>query len=228
MCGRLGGAAEKDPHFRQWLNEHYGIRSIRLGTQRYNIPPSAQIPMIVAGSDGYQLHHPRWGLIPRWAKNPKLAPINARADGIATKPMFREAFKRRRGVVIADSFYEWQRSGPSKVPYRFLRADATPLILAAIWDLWKPAPDEEPIESCAIVTTDANEVMAPVHDRMPVILTPEQSHQWLDPDTPATALQRLMVPAPEDDLTHYEVSTYVNSPANDDDRCWLPVDSSAV
>lgn len=167
----------------------------------------------------------RWGLIPSWAKDPSIGNrmINARAEGIADKPAYRNAVARRRCLIPADAFYEWQRrtgrdgKPAGKLPYVIRRTDGRPMALAGIWEFWRPKddPDAEPIRSCAIVTTEANELMAPIHDRMPVVLEPDDWGAWLDPATDMAAVLELMVPAAAGTLAAYPVSTRVNNVAND-------------
>ena len=167
----------------------------------------------------------RWGLIPSWAKDPAVGNrmINARAEGIASKPAYRAAIDRRRCLIPADAFYEWQRRTGAdgrpagKLPWAVRRTDGQPMALAGIWEVWrdKEQPDAEPVRSCAIVTTGANELMAPIHDRMPVILERRDWAAWLDPSTPAAAVEALMVPAAPGVLEAFPVSTRVNKVTND-------------
>ena len=167
----------------------------------------------------------RWGLVPSWAKDPSVGNrmINARAEGIADKPAYRNAIVRRRCIIPADAFYEWQRRNKSdgkpagKLPYAVRRRDGQPMALAGIWEFWRPKddPDAEPIRSCAIVTTGANALMAPIHDRMPVVLEPGTWAEWLDPSTDMSVVEGLMAPAADGVLEAYPVSTQVNNVAND-------------
>ena len=167
----------------------------------------------------------RWGLIPSWAKDPAVGNrmINARAEGIAAKPAYRAAVARRRCLIPADAFYEWQRRHGSdgrpagKLPWAVRRCDGQPMALAGIWEVWrdKGHPDAEAVRSCAIVTTSANELMAPIHDRMPVVLERADWGAWLDPATPADAVEALMRPARPGVLEAFPVSTQVNKVTND-------------
>jgi putative SOS response-associated peptidase YedK len=162
----------------------------------------------------------RWGLIPHWADDPKIGYrlINARADTVATKPSFRSAFKQRRCLIAADGFYEWQKRDGAKQPYLIRRADGEPFAFAGLWEHWHGADQE--IESCTIITTDANDLMRPIHDRMPVILAPADYDRWLDPAVQkADLLQTLLRPLAEGALTAILVSTRVNNPKNDDAKC---------
>lgn len=167
----------------------------------------------------------RWGLVPSWAKDPAVGNrmINARAEGIADKPAYRRAVARRRCLIPADAFYEWQRRrGPGdkpagKLPYAVRRRDGRPMALAGIWEVWRDKDDNDApaLRSCAIVTTSANRLMAPIHDRMPVIVEPEDWAAWLDPETDMSVVESLMRPAADDVLEAYPVSTRVNNVAND-------------
>ena len=167
----------------------------------------------------------RWGLVPSWAKDPSVGNrmINARAEGITEKPAFRRAVARRRCLIPADAFYEWQhRSGPAgrpagKLPYAVRRRDGQPMALAGIWEVWRDpvAPDADPVRSCAIVTTSANELMAPIHDRMPVVLERADWPLWLAPETDLGAIEALMRPAASGVLEAFPVSTLVNKVTND-------------
>jgi putative SOS response-associated peptidase YedK len=167
----------------------------------------------------------RWGLVPSWAKDRSGASrmINARSDGIATKPAFRAAVARRRCIIPADAFYEWQRregrdgKPAGKLPYAIRRRDGHPMAFAGLWEVWrdKDDPDGEVLRTCAIVTTSANELMAPIHDRMPVVLAAADWSAWLEPSTDAEAVAGLMVPAPSAWFEAFAVSTSVNKVSND-------------
>jgi putative SOS response-associated peptidase YedK len=168
----------------------------------------------------------RWGLVPSWAKDAKLAPINAKAETLASKPMFRSLLKSRRCVIPTDGFYEWQKvpGQKGKVPYRIELKDRSLFGFAGLWDTWK-GPDGKEVPTFAIVTTKPNEVVAPIHDRMPVILTPEAEVVWLDPAvTEAKALAECLKPYPESEVKAYVVSTLVNAPANDMEACAAPAE----
>lgn len=167
----------------------------------------------------------RWGLVPSWAKDPAVGNrmINARAEGIADKPAYRNAVARRRCLIPADAFYEWQRRTggdgrpAGKLPYAIRRRDGRPMALAGIWEVWrdKGDPDAEPVRSCAIVTTEANALLAPIHDRMPVILEQQDWAAWLDPSTDMAVVEKLMAPAAPEVLEAYPVSTRVNNVSHD-------------
>ena len=159
----------------------------------------------------------RWGLIPFWAKNRSIGSrmINARAETVVDKPSFRDAFRRRRCLVLADGFYEWQRTGSGKRPMRVALRSGEPFAFAGIWSMWKD-PEDNSIPTCAIITTSANELLRPIHHRMPVILPREMEGFWLDRSIQDPgALRSVLTPYPDDAMEAYEVSTLVNSVAND-------------
>jgi putative SOS response-associated peptidase YedK len=180
---------------------------------RWNVAPTQAAPVIRQGEDGRRhLVQLRWGLVPGWAKDLAFGAkaINARAETVATKPAFRDAFRRRRCLVPADGYYEWMASGATKQPYRFVLRDGGVMVFAGLWERWR-APAGEAVETFAFVTTDASPDVAPVHDRMPVLLDASAWPLWLDPATPAETLQALLVPASPGRLDHHAVSRQVNS-----------------
>jgi putative SOS response-associated peptidase YedK len=167
----------------------------------------------------------RWGLIPSWAKDPAIGMklINARAETVAEKPSFRKSFKQRRCLVLADGFYEWQKEGRVKQPYYIRLKSERPFAFAGLWDHWADA-DEKTIESCALLTTEPNELMAPIHHRMPVILNPDAYDDWLDPDQQDVArLVTLLGPYPAGEMVANPVSRLVNNARFDDPRCVEPL-----
>jgi putative SOS response-associated peptidase YedK len=165
----------------------------------------------------------RWGLIPAWADDPKIGNrmINARSDTVAAKPAFRTAFQRRRCLVAADGYYEWKQLPDGKQPYLIGRRNGGPMAFAGLWERWTKG--EQPIESCTIITTDAGDAVSAIHDRMPVILPPEEYDRWLDPHADPQELTGLLLPYPLDDLTARAVSRTVNSPRNDTPECVEPL-----
>jgi putative SOS response-associated peptidase YedK len=223
------------------LIEHFdldvrGDRQLPLFEPRYNIAPTQDILVVRNDpTDGRRrADMMRWGLIPSWSKDPKPGSgppmINARSETLAEKPMFRSAVRRRRCLIPADGFYEWQQatSGPrgKKQPYFIHRPDDGPFAFAGLWETWtRPSEsasdaDRLTIESCTIVTTEANAALSELHERMPVVLAPCDYDTWLDPkaEDPQT-LKHLMVPCGEDELVTEPVGTHVNRVANDDPRC---------
>jgi putative SOS response-associated peptidase YedK len=174
---------------------------------------------------GRELALLRWGLIPSWSKDPSIGNrlINARAETAREKPSFRNAFRRHRCLIPANGFYEWQRQERGKQPYFVRMRDERLFAFAGLWDRWE-GPDECVIETCAILTTSANAVLAPIHDRMPVILPPTEYARWLDPALPDTdSLAPLLAPFPPEKMLAFPVSPRVNSPAIDDERCTAPL-----
>ncbi len=189
---------------------------------RYNIAPTQAAPVVGLKPDGETrgLAMLRWGLVPSWSDGPdsRLSMINARAETVRTKPAFRAAFKARRCLVPADGFYEWQAQGKGrpKQPHRIVRRDGAPFAFAGLWERWQPK-DGEPILSFTIIVTDANELLKPIHERMPVILEPGDHEAWLGA-APEEA-EALLRPLAADRLEAYPVSPRVNSPKNDDPAC---------
>jgi putative SOS response-associated peptidase YedK len=195
---------------------------------RYNIAPTQPIVAIRASPEtgDRELALLRWGLIPAWSKDPFAGPllINARAETAAVKPAFRTALRRRRCLVPADGFYEWQREGREKRPFHMRRQDGAPFALAGLWERWE-GPDGSCIDSCALLTTEANVLMQPIHDRMPVILDPPDFDLWLDPQVQQVELlQGLLRPYPVAAMVAYPVSPLVNNARNDDPQCVLPLE----
>ena len=163
----------------------------------------------------------RWGLIPSWAKDVRVGDrmINARAETIATKPAFRNAFRARRCLLPADGFYEWKRNGPGSGPWYIRRKDQAPFAFAGLWEVWR-TPLDDPLESCTLITTTPNALLEPIHHRMPVILSSSAFTAWLDPDCrDGDALTRLLVPCPPEEFEAVPVSTLVNNPRHDSEAC---------
>ena len=199
---------------------------------RYNVAPGQDIAVVRPGdSGGRRLAMLRWGLIPAWARDPTIAwkLINARSETAAEKPSFRAAFRNRRCLIPADGFYEWRRQGKTRQPWLFGLGDGAPFAFAGLWEQWRipegaaltrSLAERNPgdaVETCTILTTAANETVAPVHGRMPVILPPETWDAWLaGEDVP-------LAPYPADAMTAHPVSTLVNRAANEDPRCVEPV-----
>lgn len=187
---------------------------------RYNIAPSQDIPIVrrVAGS-GRELVQARWGLIPVWAKEAGIGykMINARAETVAEKPAFRQAFRKRRCLVAATGFYEWRKTATGKQPYFITLAEEAPFAFAGLWERWR-GPSGETITSATIIVTAANALMTPIHDRMPAILTPDRFDAWLDTERPLTEAETLLAPF-EGAMTLVPVSTRVNNVRYDDSAC---------
>ena len=190
---------------------------------RYNIAPSQEAPVVRPAREGggRELAFLRWGLVPAWSKGPdsRYSMINARAETVAEKPSFRAALRHRRCLVPADGFYEWQRRAGAKQPYRIGLAGGAPFAFAGLWEHWHGAEGDE-IQSFTIITTAANAALAPIHDRMPVILERADYGLWLEGGPEATTeAQTLLHASPDEATTAYPVSSHVNNPRNDDARC---------
>jgi putative SOS response-associated peptidase YedK len=194
---------------------------------RYNVCPTQSVPAVRLNSEKKQrqLAMLKWGLIPGWAKDPTIGNrlINARSDTVAQKPSFRSAFKRRRCLMVADGFYEWQKTNGKKQPFFIGLKDESPFAFAGLWEHWKE-PEGEPVESCAIITTDANDLVKDIHNRMPVILKMKDYDLWLDPEQQdPDKLQKLLVPYSAKEMRAYPVSLLVNNPKNNDAKCLAPL-----
>ena len=219
MCGRYVLESDLDFLQAQFAFDHHGLEY----RPRYNIAPTQQV-LTVTNDGQRQAEYMRWGLIPFWAKDPKIGNrmINAVGETAATKPAFRAAFKKRRCLVLADGFYEWRKDGKEKIPTFIYLKSRKPFAFAGLWETWK-APDGEAVRSCTIITTKPNDFVAPIHNRMPVILSEETEALWLDPITEqADTLSPLLVPSPSEYMDCYEVSNFVNSPKNDGSECIRP------
>ena len=208
MCGRFSLWSDKNKILIQFgLSEASGYR------QSYNVTPSSNIP-IVRDYKGREMINCHWGLIPHWAKDTKLKPINARAETLTEKPMFRGALNKRRCLIPANGFFEWQGPTGRKQPFYIKPREAELFAFAGLWDHWD-SPDQE-IDSCTIITTSANDAMVPIHERMPVIIDPENYDQWLEQGG-----TELLVPYSRE-LDIFQVSNQVNNPKHDDQSLIQP------
>jgi putative SOS response-associated peptidase YedK len=219
MCGRFTLRAPAGV-----IVEQFRLDSRPDVSPRYNIAPTQDVAVVRAAADGTCALSPmRWGLVPSWSKDPKQGArmINARAETVAEKPAFRAAFKRRRCIVPADGYYEWQNTGGKhKQPYLFHLRDDRPFGFAGLWEHWHGDGSGPPLETCTVVTTDAAEATREVHDRMPVILEPDDYAMWLDPEfEDRERLLSLLVPYETDGLIAEPVSTYVNNARNEGPEC---------
>lgn len=216
MCGRF--TLTSPP---QRLRERFALAAVPEGlAPRYNIAPSQEV-LVIPNRAERLLRPARWGLVPHWAHEAAIGHrlINARAETLAQRPAFRDALERQRCVVLADGFYEWRRRGRARQPFHLRGRDGAPLAFAGLWDVWR-APDGERLASCTIVTVPANAVVAPIHDRMPAILSPAGIDAWLAPArAPAAALLPWLAPCPDAALEAYPVSTWVNTPDHDGPEC---------
>lgn len=230
MCGRFTLALS--PEELAQLMALDAALDLELGLRpRFNIAPGQDI--LAAVQDGpdepREARAFRWGLVPAWADDPAVGyqMINARAETAEAKPAFREAYKRRRCLVPADGFYEWQRAGARKQPWVFHVLDEPGFCMAGLWETWRP-PEGDPLHTCTLLTTAANDLLRPIHERMPVILRREDYERWLtaQPDA-AAGLRDLLRPFPAESMTAWPVSELVNSPRNDVPECVEPVEVEA-
>ncbi len=218
MCGRYRLSRRK-----QLIQEYFDTDDGVDWEPRYNIAPSQSVGIIRQGRAKPERHFSlaRWGLIPYWAKDPSIGYklINARSETVTSKPSFREAFESRRCLIPADGFYEWKRAEKVKQPFHFGLRDDSLFAFAGLWDRWRD-PSGQVVESCSILTTAPNSLLADVHDRMPVILSPEHYDLWVDPGFKGTAaLKEMLSPFDAKLMKRYPVSTRVNFVKNDDPEC---------
>ncbi len=225
MCGRFTLVTEGEALVEAFDVDKTDVDLAQLAP-RYNIAPTQPVLIVrqAADAEARELALVQWGLIPSWAKDPKMGSrlINARSETVAEKPSFRAAFKRRRCIVPADGFFEWQKQNGRKQPLYIQLAGERPFGLAGLWESWQDG-DGSYLETCTILTTTPNELMASIHDRMPVILEQDDYDQWLIPgDKPENDLH-LLRPFPAEKMHAYPISDWVNSPAHDDSRCIAPL-----
>jgi len=221
MCGRFTLSSPADVVAR-WFQ----LATPPPITPRYNIAPTQDVGVVRVTSDSSErdfcLH--RWGLIPSWARDPAVGNrmINARSETAHTKPSFRAAFRGRRCLIPADGFFEWKKTGAAKTPHFISAADGGLLAFAGLREVYRDGG--QTIESCTILTVEPNELLAPIHDRMPAILHSADFDAWLDPSHQAVdALRALLVPYPASSLVVQPVDTFVNNPRNDGPRCIAPI-----
>jgi putative SOS response-associated peptidase YedK len=217
MCGRFTLTSSIDT-----LLEYFGITQPVGLTPRYNIAPSQNV-LVVRQNDknSRSFDYMRWGLIPSWLKEEDISSqwINARAETAAIKPLFKHAFKQRRCLIAADGFYEWERTA-SKTPYYIHKVDGKPFGIAGLWEQWHNTTSNKLIESCTLLTTEANELLKPIHNRMPVILDASNFEYWLNPSNHDTdRLQKLLAPYTGNNFESYPITTYVNNPRHETIQC---------
>ena len=223
MCGRF--ALTISPTALAKLFQLDDVSSLEAS---YNIAPSQPVASVVQPEDSSEriLKMFRWGLIPHWAQDPAIGNrmINARCETVAEKPAFGGAYKSQRCLIPADGFYEWQKLTTGIQPYFIHLRDKTPMIFAGLYQRWR-APDDFTIESCTILTTAANDLIKPIHDRMPVIIDTSDFPLWLDNTTyKPKQLEKLLQPFPAEKMTTYPVSTFVNSPRHNTPQCLKQID----
>lgn len=220
MCGRFVQATPGEV-----IAEVFGLSEVPELAFRYNVAPTQKAAVVRQQAGGRELSFCRWGLIPSWAKHPSIGNrlINARAETLDEKPSFRRALVYRRCVIPATGFYEWKREAGTKIPYFFRLQSGQPMALAGLWEHWQP-PEGPPVESFTIITTEANDFMKAVHDRMPAILPEKALALWLDPvPGDAAFFLELLKPAPPGWLLAFPVAPKVNNPAYDAPDCIVPV-----
>jgi putative SOS response-associated peptidase YedK len=227
MCGRYKLSRRK-----QLVEEYFDCVSEQDWAPRFNIAPTQPIPVIRQHPKEpvRKLSLMKWGLVPSWAKDPSVGAsmINARSETAGTKPAFRDAPKFRRCLIPADGFYEWQKTGKTKQPYCFEVNESELFAFAGLWDRWKDATGNW-IKTCSILTTTPNAVTAAIHDRMPVILDPDNYDLWLDPGmNDAAAASDLLKPFVARLMRCYPVSNRINHVANDDEECSRPVEPAQI
>ncbi|OLP17339.1 hypothetical protein BST81_16175 [Leptolyngbya sp. 'hensonii'] len=225
MCGRF--TLSPSPEV---LAEVFQLAAVPDLSPRYNIAPTQSIAAILQTESGRYCKLLRWGLIPAWAKDPQMGArlINARSETVAEKPSFRSAFRQRRCLIPADGFYEWQRTKTGKQPFYFRMQDGSPFAFAGLWERWQGNGTTEAINTCTILTTEANSLLKPIHDRMPVILQPQDYATWLAPTTTqGNVLQSLLRPYEAALMTAFPVTSQVNYPGNDTPDC-IQADRSQI
>jgi putative SOS response-associated peptidase YedK len=228
MCGRYTVTSSGET-----IADLFDLAEVPQLPLRYNLAPTQEAPVVRVASPGglREVALLRWGLIPYWAKEAGIGNkmINARAESVAEKPAYKFSFKKKRCLVVADGFYEWKKEGKGKQPYLIRRSDRQPFAFAGLWSTWRdpqaqgsasPGEKPEPVETFTILTTVANEILKPLHDRMPVIVRREDFDLWLDPQVEdAARLTPLLAPAPVEGWETVPVSRAVNSPAHDAPDC---------
>jgi putative SOS response-associated peptidase YedK len=218
MCGRY--SLDVDPAA---IAEHFELAEVPPLLPRWNVAPTQNVPTVILAPEGRRLVSLRWGLVPSWAEDPSIGNrmINARAETVAEKPAFRTVLRKQRCLVVASGFFEWKAEGKGKQPYHFRLRDARPFAFAGLFEHWERAG--QVIDSCTVITTEANDLVRPVHGRMPAILPPERYGEWLAPGEQDPArLRALLLPFDAERMTAYPVSRLVNSPSVDDPRCIEP------
>jgi putative SOS response-associated peptidase YedK len=222
MCGRFALFASGDE-----VAQHFQLAETPLFEPRYNIAPTQPVAAVRTTTAGRSLALLRWGLIPSWATDPTIGYklVNARSETVAEKPSFRSAFKQRRCLIPASAFYEWQKTGArSKQPYCIRPRDGGLFALAGLWERWHD-PHGEQVETCTILTTEANDLIRSLHDRMPVILDPSAEALWLDPRSPADVLRSLFRPFANEGMEAFPVTPWVSDAKHEGPRCVEPMDA---
>ncbi|MEO6201798.1 MAG: SOS response-associated peptidase [Nitrospirales bacterium] len=223
MCGRF----TRKESFQQ-IAEQLGLKFLPQLSPRYNIAPSQLVACVRTNPESQEREcvELKWGLVPSWAKDPSIGNkmINARAETVAEKPSFRKALKQQRCLVLADGFYEWKREGKAKQPYYIRFKDHRVFAFAGLWERWEKQDSD--LETCALITTEPNALMEPIHNRMPVILSEQSYASWLKPNLNNTVyLSGLLEPYKAEEMEAFPISTLVNNPRNDTPLCIQPLES---
>jgi len=224
MCGRYTLTADGET-----VRTAYGLADAPFDYRpRYNIAPMQDVLVVANGRHGRRAGIMRWGLVPAWADDPQdgARMINARSETVAERSAFRDAFERRRCLIPADGFYEWRTAGNTKIPMRITLGEQ-PFAFAGLWERWQKG-DAAPLYTCSILTTTPAAAIASIHDRMPVLLRPEQYELWLDPAADPETLQSLLQPYAGPELQAYVVSTLVNKVENDGPECIAPATAAVA
>lgn len=224
MCGRFAQTQSGEA-----IAQAFQLSVMPAVTPRYNITPSQSVSVVTQsrGAGDRQHHAKQWGLIPGWSKEASIGHklINARAETVAEKPAFRSAFQKRRCLIVADGFYEWQKpSGQAKQPYLIQLKSGSLFAFAGLWERWRSPATKEPVFSCTILTTAANATVSFIHHRMPVILSPDDYDCWLDPTHYNRGeLEALLTPYDAERMAAIAISTRVNNPSHDDPAVQAPI-----
>jgi putative SOS response-associated peptidase YedK len=224
MCGRFALLTHAEALVKRFKVEEV----IKRPEPRYNISPTQEVTVVVQ-REIRQLTQMRWGLIPSWAKDVSIGNrmINARGETLAEKPAFRSSFKKRRCLILADGFYEWQKLGSVKKPTHIRLRSREAFAFAGLYEYWETKSGKM-LENCTIITTTPNELLTPIHSRMPVILNPEDEDAWLNPDNQnVKELQSMLMPYTTELMEAFEVSDFVNSPGNQGPLCIKPVEDKS-
>ncbi len=225
MCGRFG-ASYRDIKIVWNLHGDFSFQT------RYNIAPSQEVPVIIRQESRNEAKIMKWGLVPSWTPDPSMGNrmINARSETLLQKPSFKEAVSKRRCLIPANGFYEWRREGKRKVPMWIQLKSRQPFAFPGLWDCWIDRDTGTPLYTFTIITTQANALVGPIHDRMPVIYDKDMGRQWLEQSFGNWDLELSLVlqPVPSERLEAYEVSTLVNSPENDSPECVRPLSQSRI
>jgi putative SOS response-associated peptidase YedK len=221
MCGRFTLKAKPET-----IAAEFGLDDVPPLEPRFNVAPTQGVAAVRLDQETgvRRLGLLRWGLVPSWADDPAIGNrmIYARAETVAEKPAYRNAFKSRRALIVADGFYEWQKQASRKQPFHIRPKDDRPFAIAGLWEHWER--ETRTVDSCALITTGPNELMQTIHDRMPVILRREDYGLWLDPAVKdAAVLAALLRPYPAEEMVATPISTLVNNPANDRPECVRPL-----